>query len=74
MICVGAGTIPLHDALADRGVPASWFERADDALLDAADALSAPGDVILIKGSNRVFWQHDFVRRLGERLGMEGRA
>lgn len=74
VICVGQGAIPLYHALVDQGVPASWYERADDALLNAAEALSAPGDVILIKGSNRVFWQHDFVRRLAERLGADGRA
>ena len=74
VICVGEGAMPLYEALVEQGVPARWFELADEALLDAAVGLSAPGDMTLVKGSNRVFWQHDFVRRLGERLGADDRA
>ena len=63
IVCVGPGMRALWDAL-----PA--VQRL--AYADTADALSLPsvvaelerGDVVLVKGSNRVFWVHDFMRRL----------
>jgi UDP-N-acetylmuramoyl-tripeptide--D-alanyl-D-alanine ligase len=69
VICVGPGTMPLFEVLSEQGIAARCFERADDTLLEFILALSAPGDLLLVKGSNRVFWQHDFVRRLSARLG-----
>lgn len=57
--CVGEGTKVLAEQL---GSP--WFAVADEALLGRIDEyLEAPG-AILIKGSNRVFWQHQFVERV----------
>jgi UDP-N-acetylmuramoyl-tripeptide--D-alanyl-D-alanine ligase len=61
--CVGEGMRALYEAL-----PPSrrvlWTAQADDALLEAVGSALAPGDVLLVKGSNRVFWARDFVARL----------
>jgi len=65
--CVGAGIEPLWEALAPKQ---RWFraERAADvAVADIASELK-PGDVVLIKGSNRVFWKYDFAMRLKDAL------
>jgi UDP-N-acetylmuramoyl-tripeptide--D-alanyl-D-alanine ligase len=67
IVCVGAGM----DALWETLPPAQRLLRAAD-----VDALSlpdlvaqiSPGDVVLIKGSNRVFWQHQFVERFTRAL------
>jgi UDP-N-acetylmuramoyl-tripeptide--D-alanyl-D-alanine ligase len=76
VVCVGAGTLPLQQTLQDApgetlgaavGTVA-WSSAADENLLTTLLALSEPGDAILIKGSNRVFWQHAFVSRLLEAL------
>lgn len=45
-----------------------WFERADEALLKRVEALCPTGSAVIVKGSNRVFWQHDFVARLNQRF------
>lgn len=70
VFCVGQGMLALHDALATRAgaPPARWFPEADDALLAALEALLAPGDTLLVKGSNRVFWTRSFATRLLEQL------
>lgn len=44
-----------------------WFANAGDALETVALML-VPGDRILIKGSNKVFWQNSFVEALIQRL------
>jgi UDP-N-acetylmuramoyl-tripeptide--D-alanyl-D-alanine ligase len=65
--CVGGGIETLWKSL---GAKQRWFraERAADiAVADVAAELK-PGDVVLIKGSNRVFWKHDFAKRLKEAL------
>jgi len=65
--CVGAGIEPLWDALAAKQ---RWFraERAADVAVDDIARELKPGDVVLIKGSNRVFWKYDFARRLKDAL------
>ncbi|MDA0791582.1 MAG: UDP-N-acetylmuramoyl-tripeptide--D-alanyl-D-alanine ligase [Proteobacteria bacterium] len=40
------------------------YQAAPDFDIDDFVAATRPGDVILVKGSNRVFWVHDFVSRL----------
>jgi UDP-N-acetylmuramoyl-tripeptide--D-alanyl-D-alanine ligase len=65
--CVGSGIEPLWQAL---DAKQRWFraERvADIAVADVAADLQ-PGDVVLVKGSNRVFWKHDFAQRLKDAL------
>jgi UDP-N-acetylmuramoyl-tripeptide--D-alanyl-D-alanine ligase len=63
VFCVGQGMRTLLDALP----PSVRMGYADEAttvsmatLLDALE----PGDRLLVKGSNRVFWVHDFVEKL----------
>ena len=53
--------LPSHQRLAS-------FDSPEDIDTDAiVDALQ-PGDVLLLKGSNRVFWSRDFARVLGRRI------
>jgi len=40
--------------------------RAAEVPLQQIVAALAPGDVVLVKGSNRVFWYDKFVQRLTE--------
>lgn len=63
VFCVGEGMQVLCDALPE-GVTGHWFAAADDALTRQLKALLQPGDVLLIKGSNRVFWARDYVNQL----------
>ena len=62
VICVGGGTVPLVEALG--GDAMLVWDTADDRLILELDALLRPGDTLLVKGSNRVFWANDFVGRL----------
>ncbi|HTO57129.1 MAG TPA: UDP-N-acetylmuramoyl-tripeptide--D-alanyl-D-alanine ligase [Pseudomonadales bacterium] len=65
--CIGAGIEPLWQALTDEQ---RWF-RADkvaDVVVDDIARELKSGDVVLIKGSNRVFWKYDFAERLREAL------
>ncbi len=59
VFCVGQGTRSLADQL-----KAPWFAQADESLEQTLMSVITPGDGILIKGSNRVFWAHNFVQRL----------
>lgn len=62
--CVGAGMRELA-----RVAGATWFESADEALVDAlSERVSAP-DRVLVKGSNRVFWARGFVAALTRAIG-----
>lgn len=62
---VGEGMRPLAEALGDR---AHWSASADDNLLETLTDRLKPGDTLLVKGSNRVFWARGFVSKLIERL------
>jgi len=63
VLCVGEGMRALHDVLPpDQQL--GWHESIAKIELDALLNRFAPGDRILIKGSNAVFWAHDFVARL----------
>lgn len=65
----GEGMRPLADTLLEQypGL-AQWCETPDDALQTTLAADLAPGDTLLIKGSNRVFWARNFVEILSARL------
>jgi UDP-N-acetylmuramoyl-tripeptide--D-alanyl-D-alanine ligase len=67
IVCVGLGMRALWDALpsAQRW---RYQERVDDDLINEVVAGVEAGDVVLVKGSNRVFWQHRFVERLARAL------
>ena len=60
VFCVGAGMAPLAAALP----AARYFETPDDALIRCLQGELAPGDTLLVKGSNRVFWTRGFVDRI----------
>ena len=45
-----------------------WRESADAQLVDTLLNTLQPGDAIMLKGSNRVFWQKNFVEELVERV------
>lgn len=67
VLCVGAGMRPLHDRL-EPARRLGFVESPDDLDTEAlADALE-PGDIVLLKGSNRVFWARDFAARLRDAL------
>ena len=61
--CVGSGMLPLAQAL---GVEV--YPNPDEKLLGALTSVLRPGDTLLVKGSNRVFWTSDFVGRLYKAL------
>ncbi len=70
VFCVGEGTRPLFEALpAGRGI--RWAPQADDALAAAIVSVLERGDVLLIKGSNRVFWARSYVATLIQRLSQK---
>ncbi len=67
--CVGAGMEPLWTNLR----PSQQWARADDAgalPLQRIVAELEPGDVVIVKGSNRVFWIHGFVQTLSDALAL----
>ena len=45
-----------------------WRDKGDFELIEAINKYLYPGDSILVKGSNRVFWTNKFVDRLTESL------
>jgi len=67
IVAVGEGSRPLYERLQPHQ-QWLWCREADDALLAALLAELRPGDRVLVKGSNRVFWANGFVDRLRETL------
>ena len=67
VICVGSGMKPLYETLPEK-LRCGYYPVADSTLLDRLQGLLEPGDRILIKGSNRVFWTVNFVEQLKEKL------
>ncbi|MDE0350720.1 MAG: UDP-N-acetylmuramoyl-tripeptide--D-alanyl-D-alanine ligase [Gammaproteobacteria bacterium] len=67
VLCVGAGMRELHDGL-EPSRRLGFIESPDDLDATALTALLEPGDVVLLKGSNRVFWARDFAARLRDAL------
>ena len=45
-----------------------WFPEANTDLIAEVEAYAKPGDKILIKGSNRIFWAKSFVDKLVESM------
>ena len=67
VLCVGAAMQALHERLP----AAQRLGHVDDAAaldVDWVAGLLAPGDVVLLKGSNRVFWARGFAAKLGAQL------
>ncbi|MFU8815841.1 MAG: UDP-N-acetylmuramoyl-tripeptide--D-alanyl-D-alanine ligase [Pseudomonadales bacterium] len=72
VFCVGAGMESLHAALPpERRL--GYQAQPDDALLARLAATLGAGDVLLVKGSNRVFWARGYVGRVLEALSAAGR-
>ena len=67
VFCVGDGMRALHDRLEPER-RFGFVESPDDLDPVALTALLEPGDVVLLKGSNRVFWARDFAARLRDAL------
>ncbi|MDA1074674.1 MAG: Mur ligase family protein [Proteobacteria bacterium] len=67
VFCVGAGAHDTHKALPSDQA-AGYFDRADADLLDALMGVLQPGDSVLLKGSNRVFWKSGFADKLRARI------
>jgi len=63
VFCVGQGMRALAERLASPLLK-GWFAEPDESLIDAVLAAVQPGDTLLIKGSNRVFWARGFVSQL----------
>ena len=67
VVCVGEAMRALYDRLPSHQRLAA-FDSPEDIDTDAiVDALQ-PGDVLLLKGSNRVFWSRNFARVLRRRI------
>lgn len=63
VFCVGLEMRELYDQLtADQR--SGWAATADDRFVDRVISMLRPNDRVLVKGSNRVFWATDFVKRL----------
>lgn len=67
VICVGDTIRALYDRL-PQGQRLGLARRVDRAFAARCAADLAPGDHVVVKGSNAVFWVHDFVDRLVEAL------
>ena len=65
VICVGEGMRALHDVLPE-SLRLGWYPQADEDLREQVMEMLKKGDVVLVKGSNRVFWARGFVDRLRE--------
>ncbi len=61
VFCVGQAMAPLVRNL---GEQASAFSEAGPELLEALKTTLVPGDVLLVKGSNGVFWSKRFVAEI----------
>lgn len=58
-ICIGAGFRELATELAF-----PWYHQADEAVIDRLKNSFKPDTAVLVKGSNKVFWQQNFVEQL----------
>ena len=61
VFCVGEAMTPLASTLGER---ASYFPEPGPELTAALEASLSPGDVLLVKGSNRVFWSRRYVAEI----------
>ena len=67
VICVGDTIRALYDRL-PKTQRLGFADRADSTFAARCAAELAPGDRVVVKGSNAVFWVHGFVDRLVEAL------
>lgn len=67
VVCVGQGMNALWHELPE-SQRLLRAERAAEVPLKEVVAELAPGDVVLVKGSNRVFWANNFVKRLADAI------
>ena len=67
--CVGELALPLYEQLDRRST--FFFQKADKTLLDELVRKLRRNDIVLIKGSNSVFWQNRFIEQLTTRLGVK---
>ena len=67
IICVGSEMANLYNQLGPTQ-KAGQFESAGEELIRRVLAIVSPGDRILVKGSNNIFWSVDFVDRLCNRI------
>ena len=72
VICVGEAIRALYDRLPP-GIRLGFAERADQTFAARCAAELVAGDRVLVKGSNTVFWVHNFVDRLVEALAGQSR-
>ena len=67
VLCVGAGMRALYAGLPpERRL--GFVESPDEMDADGVADLLRPGDIVLLKGSNRVFWARDFAAKLENAL------
>ncbi|MDE0094526.1 MAG: UDP-N-acetylmuramoyl-tripeptide--D-alanyl-D-alanine ligase [Gammaproteobacteria bacterium] len=64
--CVGELALPLFEKLYHKST--FFFQSADETLLASLEGELRPRDTVMIKGSNTVFWQYDFTKKLISRL------
>jgi len=67
VFCVGKGMRALYDAL-PTALRLGYADTADAVPLDALVRSLVPGDHVLIKGSNRVFWVSSFAETFARQL------
>jgi len=67
VFAVGNEIRPLFDALPGH-LRGNWWPDCEALDLDAVLAAAPAGSVILVKGSNRLFWLHDTVAALAQAL------
>ena len=65
--CVGPGMLPLFDALPQRA-RLGYAETAAAIDLAELQQMLGTGARVLVKGSNRVFWQHSWCAALANQL------
>lgn len=70
VFCVGDGMTALAAKLNSPQYLGYWETVGDD-LLSEIKAILQPGDTLLVKGSNRVFWAVGFVDKLREALSAD---
>lgn len=63
VFCVGEGMMPLCEELGSTG-HTQWLPKADRAFAATCARTLRPGDTVLVKGSNRIFWANGFVDAL----------
>ena len=63
VFCIGEGMVPLSEELGSTG-RTQWLPKADSGFAEACAQTLRPGDTVLVKGSNRIFWANGFVDAL----------